>query len=93
MWSLDTSNDHIYIYTYAWAVVSIRLSLLVSIRLSLWLSHSSLISLVTRWCLSGYGVATIGRLLQIIGLFCKRALYKRPYSAKETFSFKEPTSS
>jgi len=41
----------------------------------------------------GYGVATIGRLLQIIGLFCKRALYKRPYSAKETFSFKEPTSS
>jgi len=31
------------------------------------------------------------RLLKIIGLFCKRALWKRLYSAKETDSFKEPT--
>ena len=31
-----------------------------------------------------YGVATISRLLKIIGLFCKRALSKRLYSAKET---------
>jgi hypothetical protein len=38
-----------------------------------------------------YGVATISRLLQIIGLFCKRALYKRLYSAKETYNLKEPT--
>jgi len=38
-----------------------------------------------------YGVATIGRLLKIIGLFCKRALQKRLYSAKETYDFKEPT--
>jgi len=37
-----------------------------------------------------YGVATISRLLQIIGLFGKRALYKRRYSAKETYNFKEP---
>jgi len=37
-----------------------------------------------------YGVATISRLLQIIGLMCKRALLKRPYSAKETYDFKEP---
>jgi len=34
--------------------------------------------------LSIYGVATISRLLKIIGLFCKRALWKRLYSAKET---------
>jgi len=27
----------------------------------------------------------------MIGLFCKRALYKRLYSAKETYDFKEPT--
>ena len=40
-----------------------------------------------------YGVATISRLLQIIGLFCKRALYKSWYSAKDIYSFKEPTSS
>ena len=33
-----------------------------------------------RW----YGVATISRLLKIKGLFCKRALSKRLYSAKET---------
>jgi len=38
-----------------------------------------------------YGVATISRLLKIIGLFCKIALQKRLYSAKETYSFKEPT--
>ena len=36
-----------------------------------------------------YGVATISRL--IIGLFCKTALEKRLYSAKETCNLKEPT--
>ena len=39
-----------------------------------------------------YGVATIRRLLKVIGLFCKRALQKRIYSVKETYNFKEPTS-
>jgi len=29
--------------------------------------------------------------MKIIGLFCKRALQKRPYSAKETYNFKQPT--
>ena len=38
-----------------------------------------------------YGVATISRLLRITGLFCKRVLSKRLYSAKETTNFKEPT--
>ena len=38
-----------------------------------------------------YGVATISGLLQIIALFCKRALSKRRYSAKETYNLKEPT--
>jgi len=38
-----------------------------------------------------YGVAIIGRILKIIGLFCKRALHKRLYSAKETYHFEEPT--
>ena len=38
-----------------------------------------------------YGVAKISRLLKIIGLFCKRALFKRLYSAKEIYDFKEPT--
>jgi len=38
-----------------------------------------------------YGVDTCSRLLKIIGLFCKRALWKRRYSAKGTYNFKEPT--
>jgi len=38
-----------------------------------------------------YGVATVSRLFKMIGLFCKRALYKRLYSTKETYNFKEPT--
>jgi len=38
-----------------------------------------------------YGVASISRLLEMIGVFCKRALQKRLYSAKETYHFKEPT--
>ena len=38
-----------------------------------------------------YGVAAISRLLKIIGLFCRRALHKRLYSAKETYNCKEPT--
>jgi len=37
-----------------------------------------------------YGVASMSRLLQIIGLFCKRAVLKRRYSAKKTYNFKEP---
>jgi len=37
------------------------------------------------------GGASNSRLLKIIGLFCKRALSKRRYSAKETYHFKEPT--
>jgi len=40
---------------------------------------------------SCYGVATISRLLQNIGLFCKRALQKRGYSANETCNLVEPT--
>ena len=38
-----------------------------------------------------YGVATMSRLLKSIGLFCKRALEKRLYSAEETCNFEEPT--
>jgi len=38
-----------------------------------------------------YGVAMISRRLQIIGLFCKRALYQRQYSAKETYFLKAQT--
>ena len=38
-----------------------------------------------------YGVATISRLLKIIGLFCKKDLQMRPIFSKETYNFKQPT--
>jgi len=38
-----------------------------------------------------YEVASISSLLKSIGLFCKRALEKRLYSAKQTYHFKETT--
>jgi len=38
-----------------------------------------------------YGVASVSRIDKIVGLFCKRALLKRRYSAKETFNFIDPT--
>ena len=44
---------------------------------------------LSRMC--SYGVATISRLLELKGLFCKRALQKRPIFFKETYNFKEPT--
>jgi len=33
----------------------------------------------------------VSRIDKIIGLFCKRALQKRLYSAKETYNFIDPT--
>ena len=36
-------------------------------------------------------VATISRPPKNIGLFCKRALHKRQYSAKETYVLRKPT--
>jgi len=40
---------------------------------------------------SSYGVASVSRIDSIIGLFCKRDLYKRLYSAKETCNLIHPT--
>ena len=38
-----------------------------------------------------HGVASISRIDYIIGLFCKKALKKRQYSAQETCNFIDPT--
>ena len=38
-----------------------------------------------------YGVATIGRLLKSIGLFCRIASLLQGSFAQETYHFKEPT--
>ena len=38
-----------------------------------------------------YEVATISRMLKNMGLFCKRAVQKRPIFCKETFIFQHST--
>jgi len=43
------------------------------------------------YTISRYGVALVCRIDKIIGLFCKRALQKRQYSAKETYNCIDPT--
>jgi len=43
------------------------------------------------WCEWGESHRWMRR--KMIGLFCKRALWKRLYSAKKTYNFKEPTNS
>jgi len=71
---------HINIHTYVWIYEHINLSSKCGfMRIRLWVHNN--------W----YGVASISKLLKITGLFCKRALSKRLYSAKETYNLKEPT--
>ena len=60
---------------------------LTHIMCNTWVKRNTHISCVC----NTHGVATISKLLQIIGLCCKRALQKRQYSAKETSNCKEPT--
>ena len=38
-----------------------------------------------------YGVATIDRLLKIVGLFCRISSLIEGFFAKEIYNFKEPT--
>jgi len=38
-----------------------------------------------------YGVVLVSRIDKMIGLFCKRVLQKKQYSAEETYNFIDPT--
>jgi len=69
--------------TYGWVMSHMKESC------HIWVSHATYEEVMTH--IKKCRVATISRLLRIIGLFCKRALSKRRYSAKETYNFKEPT--
>jgi len=73
--------EYIYVYTHTYIYMHIKMVITIHKY-----KHNSYDS-PSSW----YGVATISRLLQIICLFCKRALQKRLYSARETYNFKEPT--
>jgi len=50
---------------------------------------------IYRYCdtspISMYGVALVSMIDKMIGLSCKRALWKRRYSAKETYNSIDPT--
>ena len=97
---------HIYILTYAYMCIFLLLALsllarankhirlYICIHIHKWHSREWFVSVrhihIGVWDTSTYGVATMSRLLKIIGLFCKRALWNRLYSAKETYIFKEP---
>jgi len=85
---------HIHIYvTYVYIHVTWHIYTWNTTHLRVW--HYSFIRVQIRFALTHiravyrYGVATISRLLTIIGLFFKRALWL--YSAKETCDFEEPT--
>jgi len=63
-----------------------------------WLIHDSFmthscvihVSFICHSCV-WYGVALVSRIDKMIGLFCKRALQKRRYSAKVTYNLIDPT--
>jgi len=76
------THTHTYIHTHTH---SFSLSLTHTHEITHIKQHTHVYQTIYIW------VATISRLLQIVGLFCKRDLLKRRYSAKETYIFEEPT--
>ena len=83
---------NVYIYTYIYLNIytylyTLRESCLRGLKIFLMMYHGKNrvqgrgYGVLSHSC---YGVATISRLLEIIELFCKRALQKNLYSAKET---------
>jgi len=80
---IEISPSHFDVITYTWCQSDI-----LSFK---WHFESCMSWYFDSMLLMRYGVATISRLLQILGLFCKRALSKRLYSAQETYNFNEPT--
>jgi len=69
---------YIYIYTYIYIYIYIYVSIIRENCL-IWKS---------KCC---YGVATISRLLKIVGLFCRISSLLQGSFAEETYDFKEPT--
>ena len=74
--------------------------MILSILLTIATPYTTIISVYTCICTYVYVTAAemkgaaeyvYSRLLKMIGLFCKRALQKKRYPAKETYNFKEPT--
>ena len=92
-WNMNASHIHEMRHTYDWALAHVQMRLVLRVWfLRVWFIGGGRVLFVRVRGVTGYcGVATISRLLKIIGLFCKRALSKRRYSAKETYNCEEST--
>ena len=79
---------YMYVYIYICLYIYIHIYIYINIHIYIYV-HSRPAS----ECNLGpsHGVALISRIDKIIGLFCKRALQKRRYFAKETCNFIDPT--
>ena len=72
------AHAHLYIYIYIYTHVHLRMYVCVHIHVQILVyCIYSYICTCLYTQIYAYGVATISRLLKIIGLFCKRALLKR----------------
>ena len=66
-------------------------SVCVYVCVYIYIMLSICVCVCLRVCLFACVCMKDGKLLKSIGLFCKRVLSKRRYSAKETYNFKELT--
>ena len=82
----------IYAYTYTYIYTHIYTHIFTYVHINVWHTYKQMYICIHNDVKTyKYGVATISRRLKIIGLFCKRAICKRQYLAKETCNSKEPT--
>ena len=94
------SNAHVYVCIYIWSgthnictYMCMYLIYIYSYAIQIHVSTN----MISCTCICWYihiiwnGVASVSRIDKIIGLFCKRALWKRRYSAKETYNLIDPT--
>ena len=104
IWNRHVSHMNESFHTYEWVISHIRMSHITHTNESCLtyavISHIWMVQLMHACDMTYlqvihicryYGVATISRLLKIIGLFCRiSSLFKGSF-AKETYNFKEPT--
>ena len=76
---------HIYTYTYTYMYIYIHVCICLYIYAYTYIHYKYAYNYIR------YGMATITRLLEIIGLFCRISSLLCGSFAKETYNFKEPT--
>jgi len=107
MESFDTWRNHVThmnksCHTYEGVTSHIRMSHVTYINKVVWHineschTHQQIMSCHTHQQITSchtyqHSRATYQLKIKITGLFCKRALWKRQYSAKETYNFIDPT--